>query len=182
MAGSGRDAPWHAWLARSANWHMIDEIDLVATISAQSDWLRLCTRLEALADRLPAMLPHAETASVRVALRRGADGADAFITLAETFFGRQMGSPLAYSLIGHVAARHAARTVQAHDLIEALGLPAAKALDAETIGYMLRCFFEGCRQIVALERLTLLELGAERLTAAARALVTERIIECCEAG
>jgi len=182
MSGMERaQAPWRAWLARSGGWHMIDEIDLVATIAAQCDWLHLCARLEALADCLPARLPADETMSVSAELRRlvGAPR-DAFVATADLLFGQQMGVPLIHSLIGHVTARHAARTDQVYDLIEALDPRTDGDLGREALGYMLRCMFESCRQIVALERLTLLELGAERLTSAARALLTERIIECCE--
>lgn len=184
MTRSEPGAPWHAWLARSKGWHMIDEVDLVATIAAQCDWLRLCEQLEALADRLPCSPTQDETAAIRVELRRLASAPhDDFIIAAESLFGPQMGMPLTHSLIGHVAGRHAARVIQAHDLIEALDprAPECRRQDAETLGYMLRCFFEGSRQIVALERLALLELGAERLTASARALLTERIIESCDA-
>jgi len=181
MTGAGCEAPWHAWLSRSGGWHMIEEIDLVPVIALQCDWLRLCERLEVLADRLPGAFSEPERTLVCAELSRLADAPhDVFVVGAQALFVRQEGEPLAHSLIGHVARRHAARIVQAHDLIETLDLQTPHAPDAETLGYMLRCFFEGCRQVVALERLTLLELGAERLTASARALLTERIIECCE--
>jgi hypothetical protein len=176
------EAPWHAWLAHSNGWHMIDEIDLVTIVAVESDWLRLCARLERLADRLLAGVPQCEAISVCIDLRRlGGDPRDGFARRAEALFGKGANQPLGNSLIGHVAARHAARTVQCYDLIEALD-PVSTEFDAETIGYMLRCFFEGCRQLVALERLALLELGRDRLTVAARALLTDRIIESCDAG
>jgi hypothetical protein len=175
-------ALWHGWLAQSQGWHIIDEIDLVAIIASQCDWLRLCARLESVADSLPAGIPSGEAASICKDIGRLADGLhDDFTRRAEMLLGMGPAAPLAHCLISHVAARDAARAVQAYDLIEALIPPAVASpkIDPETLGYMLRCFFEGCRQMVALERLSLLELGGDRLTAAARTLLTDRIIECC---
>jgi len=186
MTGFGTAAPWQAWLVESKGWHMIDEIDLVGLIALQSDWLRVCARLEQFADRLPAELPPCEAATCCAELRRLANvPQDAFTQRANRLFlTHGMGDPLARSLIRHVASQHAARIDHVYDLIEALepGATAPSRIDADTLGYMLRCFFAGCRQTVALERLSLLDLGGDRLTAGARMLLADRIIECCEAG
>ena len=174
-----------AWMSRSRPWHMIEEIDLVRFIAGQSAWLRLCADLECMADRLPDRAPREETAAISAELGRlVGDLHDGFPRQIEELLGESATTPLARSLIDHVAARDAARTVHAYDLIEALVPPptSTSQVDAETLGYMLRCFFEGVRQTVALERLSLFELGGDRLTAGARILLTDRIIECCEAG
>lgn len=169
-------------LLGSRGWHMIDEIDLVRLIAEHSAWLRLSARLEAIADALPE-LPDTDEILL---LRAQIDGLtrarpDASEDVLDRLLERDKGRPLACSLLQGFHAARTARLIDADDIV--LALEAAAGTDtpfaATALGYMLRSFFQGCRKAVALEQLSLLAVSNERLTADARALLSERLTQTC---
>ncbi|MCJ2036448.1 hypothetical protein [Methylobacterium sp. J-068] len=52
---------------------------------------------------------------------------------------------------------------------------AAGGISADTLAYMLRCFFAASRQRMAFEMLTILTLAQNRLTANARSLLVDSL-------
>jgi hypothetical protein len=159
-------------------WHMIAEVDLIRLIADHKAIERLCDQLEAIADTLPDR-PAAKHAH---ALADRLDTILAPHTLHEdrllaTMFARDTPCLLTHSLLDHIRARHIACAVQAQDLAATFRAGSDDAPSPQTLGYMLRCFFEGCRDAIAFEQLTILALGGARLTPGARDLLLWRIAE-----
>ncbi|WP_157134602.1 hemerythrin domain-containing protein [Sphingomonas sp. PAMC 26605] len=165
---------------RSAGWHVIDEIDVVGLVSDHAALDQLCDRLEQHADQLPQPPSPREgealRADLRVALGRHVVREE---RLFARLFAASRGQPLCHALLDHVTARHSACLAQAEDIVAALNPEAGARLCPEAFGYMLRGFFQGFRQAMAFEELTLLTLGDERLTPAARAMLTQRLAASC---
>lgn len=161
-------------------WHMIREVDLVRLVAEHSAWLRLCARLEALADDLPALPDEDDMRLLRAQIegltqsRRGSGEA----TL-DALFTRERARPLARTLLDGFQLARAARIIDLDDILTALE---SRDTPANTIGYMMRSFFRGCRSAIAIEQLSLLTLGSGRLTGDARALLMERLIESSSPG
>lgn len=158
------------------HWHMIDEIDLMPLIAEHNRWRRLCMRLEAIADALPAMPMLVEIAALRAQLR------DAFpeseeqpqFPMLDLFESERRQEPVC-RLLDRLSDRRVALTVQTRDLIDMMGAEPCARLTPDTLGYMLRTVFVGCSESIGLELLALLFIAPERLTASARALVLHRI-------
>jgi len=159
-------------------WHVIDEIDLVGLVADHAGTERLCMRLEACADRLPERPAPAEIDDLCAALQsRVLDHIDREDRLLAAMFADEVRDPLCRALLDHIHARHVACTVLAQDLIASLNAtaPGHRTICAEALGYMLRCFFDGCRAAMAFEELAILALAGTRLTREARALLTHRL-------
>ncbi|AOH87043.1 hypothetical protein AWL63_22900 (plasmid) [Sphingomonas panacis] len=95
----------------------------------------------------------------------------------ETVFAAQS-VPSGEALLDRIRCRGVSQVMQAQDLIAALQ-PYAAPLPATTLGYMLRCFFEGCRADMAFEELAILVLAERRLTPAARSLLRNSLDQRC---
>ena len=155
-------------------WHVIHELDLAPLMADHVALRALCDALEACADQLPAPLSCDEVARLCSGLQARIDRheaeEDSFLL---TMFARDSRDPLTSALLDHVHARHAADAAHAHDLIVALEARDENGAVAcgETLGYMLRCFFDGCRRAMDFEELTILTLGHARLTSEARAVL-----------
>jgi hypothetical protein len=162
--------------ALAAEWScIVQEADLHRLMTRHERLARLCDLLEACADALPAWPTEAEAERLRAALGGFIEGeaeGDAFV--AEVF-GRGLRDPLATALTHHVDARHAGDLIHAQDLIAALEVgPAPKGrTSAETLGYMLRCFFSAVRQSMVLEEFAVLALGRRHLTPDGEALLID---------
>ncbi|SDA30163.1 hemerythrin domain-containing protein [Sphingomonas sp. NFR15] len=159
-------------------WHVIDEIDLVGLVADHAATERLCARLEACADQLPDRPTLAEIDDLCAALQsRILDHIEREDQLLAAMFARTRSAPLCHALLDQIHMRHVACTVLAQDLVAALDAtaPGHRTICAEALGYMLRCFFEGCRAAMAFEELAILALAGSRLTREARALLTERL-------
>jgi hypothetical protein len=159
-------------------WDVVDEIDLVRLVADHTATERLCACLEDCADRLPERPAPEEIDALCEGLQsRVLDHVEREDQLLAAMFERDMPDPLCHSLIAHIHARHVACTVQAQDLISALkaGSAGQRTVCAEALGYMLRCFFDGCRAAMAFEELTILALADTRLTPGARALLADRL-------
>ncbi|UAK25964.1 hemerythrin domain-containing protein [Sphingomonas nostoxanthinifaciens] len=165
-------------------WHVIAEIDLMRLMADHAAISQLCDALEMVADLLPER-PSAATAE------QIAEGLETLLRthnpqeerLMEAMFARDLSEPLTHSLLDHIHARHVACAVQAQDLAAALRVGASEeAIAPDALGYMLRCFFEGCRDAMVIEQLAIFALGQDRLTAGARALLTDRLAAICQAA
>ncbi len=160
---------------RLPRWHMIAEIELTPLIVEQTGWLRLCDQLEAIADALPQSPGAAESARIAAQIEALVELPAELLEprLAIPDPARDSGTTLADSLLAQVQAMRAARVGQAQDILDALDGDPSRQPDL--LGYMLRCFFESCRHLIMIERLTLLAAGGTRLLPGARALLTERL-------
>lgn len=161
-------------------WHMIDEIDLVGLVADHAGLAQLCSELEAVADALPVMPSDEERDRLREELEHRLPTHEAReIALLDALFDRTRASSLDRAILGHIAARRAACVVQAQDLVAALRgdgrLPAA-----ETLGYMMRSFFQSCRQGMVFEELAILHVAARRLTSAASAILKGSLEARCD--
>jgi len=159
-------------------WHVIDEIDLIGLAADHAATERLCVRLEACADQLPERPTPAEIDDLCAALQsRLLDHIDREDRLLAAMFARDLPDPLCHALLDHIHTRHVACTVLAQDLIAALDAtaPGHRSICPEALGYMLRCFFDGCRAAMAFEELAILALAGTRLTRDARALLAHRL-------
>jgi hypothetical protein len=163
-------------------WHLIDEIDLVPLLSEHVRSEQLCRRLEACADALPELPDAAEIAAL-------CDGLEAQATLRarrhdqllEALFAEGGAGPLADTLLTYIHRKHVTCAVQAQDLLAVLRPHTGTDLGpcAATLGYMLRCFFDGCRSAIAFEELAIRTLADERLTGAGRMLLDSRLQANC---
>ena len=165
--------------ARRAGWHVIDELVVTRLVVRHGRLRALCDRLEACADALP-MLPASPVLAELCGLLTGELAADLrheqeFLQIS---FGHNRVGTLDRSLFGEIADRHATTSDRAHDIVAALGGGDGdlRPPSAETIGYMLRSFFESCRDALAFVELAILTLGRPRLTIAAR----EMLVTCLE--
>ena len=153
------------------HWHVIRDDDLADLLSEHADLRSLCSILEHCADCLP-VRPSARDADwicARLALmtERCDDGLEPTL---DTLFRRTPSQPLIGVLLDHVAAHRATDAVYAQDLIVALDPRSIEAdrFAPDMLGYMLRCFFDGCRRATDFTELSILTLGHARLTRAAR--------------
>jgi len=140
-------------------WHVIHEVDVVRLIADHLRLAALCDLLERCADDLPTWPSPATTAYLRKALatlaQPGGDDRPPYPTLAELI---------------DIGTRHATDVTHAQDLADALDAApdGEQRVSPDTLGYMLRCFFNGCRQAMDCEELAILALARHRLTRTAR--------------
>jgi hypothetical protein len=154
---------------------MIREGDIVRLVAEHSAWLRLCARLEAMADELPRWPDKDEVHLLRAQIQGLTQPRHPAVdSTMDDLFIRERARPLARTLLEGFHLARAARLVDVEDILEALD---AEEMAANTLGYMMRSFFRGCRSAIAMEQLSLLTLGDRRLTVDARDLLVERLIE-----
>jgi len=160
------------------DWHMVDEIDLVAMVVDHAALARLCADLEAVADRLPVPPDPTDAARLREGLLQLLPAHEAREhALGRQLFGKASKTPPAAAILCHIERQRAACVVQGQDVATALADAARHA--PETLGYMLRCFFDACRQAMAFEELAILHLSSRRLTRDARALLLRSLVRRC---
>jgi len=116
----------------------------------------LCDRLEAMADDLPDRPCPLESrklvAELTALLHRQED--DSLLRLL--LEGRE-GPGMHQALAARIRSQHVTDLVHAQDLESAL--LEAREGDMQALGYMLRCFFLGCRRALAFEELAILHLA-----------------------
>jgi hypothetical protein len=143
----------------------------IRALAAEHVVLRaLCDRLEKIADDLP-HLPSAEEChsvsrqlTVFVPQHYRSERA-----VLSALFPRGKMSPLGSPLLGRIHSQHAMDELHAQDLSAVLESPGS---DAQMLGYMLRCFFDGCGRALAFEELTILTLARQQLSPSMVALLT----------
>lgn len=158
---------------------MIDEIDLAAMVADHAGLTRLCADLETVADELPDPPDSLEAARLRDDLLQWLPAHDARERAMMRHLFRNAGkSQPGPALLREIESRRAACLVQGQDIAIAL-VPGDMPATANTFGYMLRCFFQSCRQAMAFEELAILHLAGERLTADARRLLIGSLARRC---
>ncbi|MFH5923550.1 hemerythrin domain-containing protein [Roseomonas xinghualingensis] len=129
----------------------------------------LCDRLEAIADGLPG-LPLLEerhaVAEQLTALLLGHQRCES--ELLDNLLPSDEGSAMRRVLIERIRSQHVEDMVHAQDLGAAL---VDGRSEAQALGYMLRCFFDGCRRALAFEELAILKLARQRLSPVTRELL-----------
>ena len=90
-------------------------------------------------------------------------------------------SRLAENILDHIRVTHGTCTVQAQDLIAALDQyrRTEQSVTADTLGYMMRSFFDNCRHLIAFEQLAVLQCAGDRLTRDAKCLLNDNIAAVC---
>ncbi|EIZ80745.1 hypothetical protein WSK_0718 [Novosphingobium sp. Rr 2-17] len=166
--------------ASFGSWYMIDEIDLAALLANHAGLARLCAELEAVADRLPSRPTKAEVArlSEELLLRLPASDRRDRTTLNHIFLGTHDSEP-GKAALAEIGRQRSVCIGQAQDIASVLDPNDLSKLTVETLGYMLRCFFQSSRQAIVFEELAVLHLAAARLTAEARALLVESVARHC---
>jgi hypothetical protein len=160
----------------AGRWHVIHELDLARLIAAHARLRNVCDRLEACADALPDRLSNAEADAICRDLRAVVLSLPRDETaVIDALFTRHLGDPLTAAVVGRVRARHVSDAIQADDILAALSGVSAPC--AEAFGYMLRSFFDGCRQAMDFTQLAVLTLGAGRLTRGARDMLVRGLCE-----
>jgi hypothetical protein len=164
----------------SKGWYMIDEIDLIAMLADHIELARLCDLLEAVADGLPTLPDQDDASWLCQTLEHRVPTHEARERrFMETVLAAQS-MPNGDAVLDRIRCRGVAQVMQAQDLVAALQ-PNASPLPATALGYMLRCFFEGCRADMAFEELAILALADKRLTPAARGLLRDSLDRRCRA-
>lgn len=164
-------------------WHVIDEIDLMPLVATHLRAEQLCRRLERCADALPVRPDDEELAGLCEELEATAFAHAALENaVLDLLFGKHP-DPFGETLLAHIHARHVTCAVQAQDLLAVLRPQTVERSPcAATLGYMLRCFFDGCRAAMAFGELAVRTLADRRLTPAARLLIEDRLHASCRAA
>ena len=147
------------------------EEDIVRLVDDHRQLGRLCDMLECCADDLPRLPPRPVMEQICSALTQLCEeGEPVCAPYPEILELYAFEDPLAAILMEQVHARRLADATHAQDLVDALrgDLDVAERLSSTTLGYMLRCFFEGCRQAMDCEELAILTLARHRLSSVAR--------------
>lgn len=161
-------------------WHVIQEVDLARLIREHYRRARLCDRLERLADALPELPGGEQVAEIRNDLAElVARNEHEELPYLRSMLVNDSGDALTTALLEHVAARHAADAAAAEELDWALqsAVPGGDGVPPAVLGYMLRCFFDGCRRAIDFEQMTILTVAGHRLTTEARAVLVDALAE-----
>ena len=162
-------------VALRRHWQAINELDLARLLAEHRKLDTLCDLLEACADALPARSTLAQSIVLCEKLAALIDLHErGGTTLFHEMFEPDLHRPLTNALLDHIGARYAVDSANAQDLIAALDPASEEAsrFPAEVLGYMLRCFFDGCRLAMDFTELAILTLGEKRLTPDAKVLLT----------
>ena len=153
-------------------WHVIHEVDLVPLTADHARMAALCDRLEACADELPTRPPRDIAEALCEELTSLLASHDASEQALLTALFERDHRPIARAVLQRIRDQHLADSVHAQDLVSALAPePDDRMVSTDALGYMLRCFFDGCRRAMRFEELALLVLAGDRLTPDALALV-----------
>lgn len=127
----------------------------------------LCAELERVADALPALPPPARIRRICHQIESTTTHFRRVDTMLETL-APDDNPPFASDMLDSLAAMHFMDALHGEDLIAILWDSTARGAVARPgeLGYMLRCFFDGCRRVAALESLmlTLFEQAARQTT------------------
>lgn len=140
-------------------------------LAMEHRWLQaLCDRLEDLADGLPGLPPAAERQALARDLTAVLPQHQArAVALLERLCSGSPCAPLGRVLLQRIRCQQGADAAHAQDVAAALRTPVA----ADTLGYMLRCFFDNSRRALAYEELAILALVGRHLSPATTALLLE---------
>lgn len=152
---------------------------LSALVARHGVQARLCAELEAMADRLPERPDALGRRALAAALKcYQVEMTVAMEDLEASLQCAGSGQALAKTLLAHISLRRIATVATADDLIVALEHHGDRILRcpcAEALGFMLRSFFDSCRDALALEEVAILLVAGDRITPAARTLLEQRL-------
>ncbi|MCJ2127505.1 hypothetical protein [Methylobacterium sp. E-045] len=156
---------------------LIAEAELLRLMARHERLACLCDHLEACADILPTWPVEGQAKRLRAALSDFIMHEAQSSAFVAEMFGPGLQNSLAAVLLRHVEARRTNDLVHAEDLMAVLDVKpgAAGRISADTLAYMLRCFFAACRQRMAFEILALLMLAQHRLTPGGRSLLVDSL-------
>lgn len=156
-------------------WHVIQEIDLIRLVQEHRRRLALCEQAEAMADALPdrqdapTITLFLQALETLVTRGEQADG-----VYLEAMLSNGRADPLTDTLLDHVRHRHRTDAAAAREVVATFAEADACAAP-ETLGYMLRSFFVGCRRAIDFEQLVIIALAGHRLTPEARGLLVDAL-------
>ncbi|NYD89033.1 hypothetical protein HD841_000802 [Sphingomonas melonis] len=154
-----------------------DVIRLVADHQQLGD---LCDLLETCADELPCIpsqkLVERICSTLEELYATNTVGPPPYPALSELYDAT---NSLETVLLKQIQLRHLADTMHAQDLVDALRglLVPHEPRSPDALGYMLRCFFDGCRKAMDCEELAILALSRHQLSAKARSTLINSLRE-----
>jgi len=166
---SERDQP----AAIGGRWYLIDEVDLAPLLADHSAIRGMCSKVEALADRLADLPTLEERCEVADLIQSRIH--DHVVVTSNFMKGALAGtrSRLGGGILTRVLVDQIADGIHAEDVVEALRRKDLAPAQVDTLAYMLRCLFDGCRRALVFEELGLLFLGRHRLARDARLALKE---------
>lgn len=137
---------------------------MTALLDEHDELARLCDELEVFADHLPAPTSFGFVTTLRRIERllplRHRHARELFESMDASGGPQQ-----APKLMKRVLAHHLEDEDLLDDLLEAISASPGTSLPANTLGYMLRCFFSGCRRAMLLDEQILHARGSGWFTA-----------------
>jgi hypothetical protein len=160
--------------ATSSRLPVLDEGDIAPMVARHAAMRALCGELEDCANHLP------DRRVIRYAAALSADLVTALRdceALGRDIWQRITGAGCdapADTLLGRMRHYHAADQLHAEDVHEALLRAAARPglVHVDTLSYMMRCLFDGCRRCIDCREAALLLLARDRMSASARSALT----------
>ena len=159
-------------------WYMITAVDVARLLAEHADVRALCDVLEAWADALPVLPPPDAIGQICTHLAIFVDRSErGEAPSLNTLFTRTRAQRLTGVVLDLLDAQQAIDAGAAQDLIAAFdpASPDCGRFPADTLGYMLRCFFENGRHVADFSVLAILALGQQRLTREARAMLIDSL-------
>lgn len=151
-------------------------------VAGHAELRDLCRQLEGCADLLPDphAIPHAALVSASLAAAlRSHDAMD--LAMLPGLLGTDQAGLGA--LPGRIEACHVIDQLHAEDLCDALLAAAAGApFHSDTLSYMMRSVFDGCRRGICFQEAAILLLAKARITAGARAMLWASLAGGAAAG
>ncbi|MDF2495636.1 MAG: hypothetical protein K0S66_2570 [Sphingomonas sp.] len=163
-------------VAFSRGWQVVQEVDLMRIVADHASVAALCDALEKCADALPARPDEATAARLCAGLERVTAASQADEWALATLLRSIATDDLPVALLRLIDARRSANAGYAQELLGALRPgDGDQHTDPHVLGYMLRCFFTGCRSSIELEQLAILAVAHHRLTPDGRALLVDAL-------
>lgn len=156
------------------SWRVLHEVDVARMVAQHATLRSLCAALEDCADRLPERDAIIEgirvSGSLAEALRRHEVVQNAILS---SLFDTDPTVSL-NTLLARIRHRHAVDYLHAEDLRDALAAAAGTLgpVRVDTLSYMMRSLFDGCRRGIDFQEAAILLLSRDRLTLAARATLS----------
>lgn len=152
-------------------WRVLHEVDVARMVAQHATLRQLCNALENCADRLPDRAAVLDAAGVSAEL---AEALSHHEMVENTILSGLFDADPAVevnTLLRRIRHRHAVDHLHAEDLHDELVTAAATLgpIRQDTLSYMMRCLFDGCRRGIDFQEAAVLMLARDRLTLAARA-------------
>lgn len=151
-------------------WRVLHEVDVARMVAQHATLRALCTALEKCADELPAREAVVQGISVSAALAECLRHHEVVENVILSGLFESDPTISMNQLLGRIRHRHAVDHLHAEDLRDALGVAAQTPgpVRSDTLSYMMRCLFDGCRRGIDFQEAAILMLAHDRLTRGAR--------------